>query len=361
MSTILIPTLKHLPVLCLYTSTLLVASVQANENVSGAPESLSQALSVNNAEAVPPSNRILEGDDQLTDSLIETLGIDLEAVGQGGHPFTTKRASASGDSAPVGSYPWSATGKLFMRFGTSNFVCTASVIGKSLLATAAHCVHNYGDQREGFADAITFEPGRHELSRPYGSWQAKQWWIPKVYFDGTDVCSPQAPGVVCENDVAVIVLEQVNNIHVADVAGQYEFNDGPDDTGYGFVNFLGQMSAQITQLGYPSRNFNGDKMIRTDSLGFQDTPNNVVIGSNQTGGSSGGPWLENFGTTTSFSGPPATDNESNQVVAVTSWGFTSGQVKIQGASMFSKNTTYTEKSNIQSLVDSACTANPGHC
>ena len=51
----------------------------------------------------------------------------------------------------------------------------------------------------------------------------------------------------------------------------------------------------------------------------------------------------------------------NQVVATTSWGFTSDVFMIQGASRFGKNTTYTSKSNIQSLVDTACAANPGFC
>jgi hypothetical protein len=102
-------------------------------------------------------------------------------------------------------------------------------------------------------------------------------------------------------------------------------------------------------------------MIRTDSLGYQDAPNNVIIGSAQTGGSSGGPWLQNFGMKTSYSGTQPLNDDDNQVVATTSWGFTNDVFMIQGASRFGKNTTYATKSNVQSLSDTACGANPGFC
>jgi hypothetical protein len=80
----------------------------------------------------------------------------------------------------------------------------------------------------------------------------------------------------------------------------------------------------------------------------------VVWGSDQTGGSSGGPELQNFGTPTSSTGPTPTDTNMNVVSSVTSWGFTSGTVKVQGASRFSKNTSFTEKSNILALIEAAC-------
>lgn len=296
-------------------------------------------------------------EEQLSDAVKEVLGIGLAAgAGTENHPFATKNASADGVSTPVELYPWRAAGKLFMKFGTQTFVCTASVIRKGLLVTAAHCVHNYGKKEEGWADAITFEPARHDSEKPYKTWTAKEWWIPKVYFDGTDKCT--VIGVVCENDVAVVVMDRLDGKEIGDVTGQYDFRDQPD---YGYVDFLQKKATQITQLGYPSENYDGLKMIRTDSLGYQDDPNNVIIGSDQTGGSSGGPWIENFGMTTSHTGSVPTGNDSNIVVATTSWGFTSDKFKVQGGSRFSKNSKYTTKSNIRSLVDSACAANPGSC
>ena len=169
----------------------------------------------------------------------------------------------------------------------------------------------------------------------------------------------EAPGVVCENDVAVIVVEPATDGKlIGDVTGMYDFKDGD----FGYPLFLSEKATQMTQLGYPSDNFDGDKMVRTDSLGYQDDPNNVVIGSNQTGGSSGGPWLQNFGTETAdFTGTPPNDVDPNQVTATTSWGFIADTVKIQGASRFATNTAFTIKSNIQTLVEAACAANPGFC
>jgi V8-like Glu-specific endopeptidase len=359
------PTTVHGAVL----STILIASAgaYANETVVGRPSPGTEISAADAAGAQTQQRFILRSPTQLTEKVRSILALPNTDVGRSAfgtgidgkpHPFTTKRASSEKGPSPVDEFPWRPTGKLFMKFGNNTFVCTASVIRKGLLVTAAHCVHNFGDEEEGFADSITFQPALHESSAPFGTWTAKEWWIAQAYFDGTDVCTPEAPGIVCENDVAVIVVEQNDGAFIGDVVGMYDFKDGD----YGYPIFLGQKAAEFTQLGYPSENFDGDKMIRTDSLGYQDVPNNVVIGSNQTGGSSGGPWIQNFGTeTTDFTGPKPTNDEANQVTATTSWGFTSGVVKVQGASRFATNTTFTVKSNIQTLVDDACAANPGFC
>ena len=335
----------------------------AQENVVGRPtEAPAPAASV--AEVGPPSERMLTSPDQLSPFIRASVDLPDSAVapaatGEGGHPFTTQRASAVGSIHPVDLVPWRASGKLHMRFGSATYVCTASVIEDSILVTAAHCVHMFGEEGGGFADAVTFEPARHVNERPYGTWTAREWWIPGVYYDGTDVCSPDAPGVVCENDVAVVVLEEnEEGEQIGDVVGRYAISN---DDEFGYVDFLNQRAAQFTQLGYPSAGFDGDKLIRTDSLGYQDHPYNVIIGSNQTGGASGGAWIQNFGTPTTATTSQPQDAQPNVVTAVTSWGYISDRVKVQGASRFSRNTAYTEVSNIRSLLESACSNNPGAC
>lgn len=148
----------------------------------------------------------------------EMLGIDdygnpvSQAYGTGGHPFTTKRAGAAiTKSTKWLKYdPWRGTGKLWMRFGPDWFVCTASVIDKGLIVTAAHCVHNYGQGDSGFADEVIFEPVRHDKKKPLKSWDGIEWWIPTVYYNGTDVCTTS--GVVCENDIAIVVLEKKEEV-----------------------------------------------------------------------------------------------------------------------------------------------------
>jgi V8-like Glu-specific endopeptidase len=328
----------------------------ANENVVGRPPP-GPAVAPATGQDPLPRMPIVTDPAQLTQRVRDALGItnDPAAAGEAGHPFTTKSASSDGNIDPVDKYPWRATGKLHMSFGTASYVCTASAIAKGLLVTAAHCVHNYGQGSSGWARAVSFEPARHGDSLPYGTWQAKEWWIPKVYHDGTDNCTVQ--GVVCQNDIAVVVLEKTAGKFIGEVIGTYGYKS--DD--YGYFDFLKQKTTQITLLGYPAKNYDGKKMIRTDSLGYQDDPSNVIIGSAQTGGSSGGPWLMNFGTKTSYTGSLPIADDPNQVVATTSWGYTSGKVMVQGASRFGKNAKYTIKSNIQSLIDSACGGNPEYC
>lgn len=335
----------------------------ANEVVSAGPdEEAATEMTTGDAEARP--DRELDSPLELSPKMRSILNLPstetgAEAFGEGNHPYTTAQASAVDEMTPVDKAPWHTTGKLFMQFGPNNFVCTASVIDRNILVTAAHCIHNFGEGPEGFADAVAFEPARHADERPFGTWIGRAWYAPQVYVDGTDVCSDAAPGVVCENDVAVVVVDpNEGGENIADVVGRYKVTEF-DEFGYAF--FLGQRAAHFTQLGYPSKDFDGDKMMRTDSMAIWDDPNNVVWGSNQTGGSSGGPELQNFGTLPDFVGPPPSDADPNIVSAVTSWGFTSGTVKVQGASRFSKNTAFTEKSNIQTLWEVACDEHPDAC
>jgi V8-like Glu-specific endopeptidase len=295
----------------------------------------------------------------------EAAGLEApSAFGTGRHPFTTKNAFGRAGSTNVDTtryYPWRATGKLWMRFGSSSwFVCTASMIRPGIAVTAAHCVHNYGEKAGGFPNRVIFQPARFFGSLPYGWYEASHVRIPKVYHDGTDSCEAGAKGVVCANDVAVVTLRPKNGSLPGNVVGWY---------GYGFNNtfytsFLGRTATQITQLGYPSSLNSGVGMIRTDSLGIQAAPNNVLIGSDQTGGSSGGPWLVNFGMDPTRSGNPVPSrNTANVVVATTSWGYTNGTVEVQGASRFANNVKFPNagRSNIQALVKDACALTPSAC
>jgi V8-like Glu-specific endopeptidase len=284
-------------------------------------------------------------------------GIVAHAYGSSSaHPFTTKRAGAAITRSPswLRKGPWKSTGKLWMRFGEDWFVCTASIIEKGLLVTAAHCVHNYGAEAAGFADEVYFEPIRHDRRKPRGKWKALEWWIPTVYFNGTDVCT--TPGVVCENDLAIVVLQKKGRSYVSKRSGMYDYGEN----NYSYVSFLGRTAAQITQLGYPVALDGGYRMIRTDSLGLQDTPNNVVIGSDQTGGSSGGPWLVNFGYDYDSFNPLPLDAQM-RVMAVTSWGYTSNAIKVQGSSRFSTNTNFIGTTNIRAMLQGVCGIWPDHC
>jgi hypothetical protein len=86
-------------------------------------------------------------------------------------------------------------------------------------------------------------------------------------------------------------------------------------------------------LGYPC-NFDSCQQMHQVSAGaFRNTsPNNVEYGSDARGGSSGGPWIQNFGAASV--GQSGGNNPGlNRVVAVTSYGYVSFDPKVQGASV----------------------------
>lgn len=337
------------------------SAVVANDitDAGDRPASASGELSPADRAGARPRTPMLTDPSQLPQEVRDTLGIGTGIVPQGfgtaNHPFTTKRATTkTGALTTIKQFPYSGSGKLWMQFGADTYVCSASVIEKGVLVTAAHCVWDYGI---GPADSVWFEPARHIGTTPYGVWTAVTWAVPGVYAGGTDVCT--VPGIVCENDLAVVVLN-------TNGAGQYikevvkgEYNW--DDDGYGYTGFKGAQSAQITEMGYPVAFDGGYQMIRTDSLGYWAEPSNVIIGTDQTGGSSGGPWIVNFGKSPVSTSSVPSENKENTVMATTSWGYVDSTVKIQGASRFAKNTTFTVTSNIEALKNWACSSYPSHC
>ncbi|MGQ0486266.1 MAG: trypsin-like serine peptidase [Hyphomicrobiales bacterium] len=274
--------------------------------------------------------------------------------GTANHPFTTKGAFSTFSSSPTNLHPWRPTGKLLFTRKGQNFVCSASMIKKGILVTAAHCVVDFGGTQT-FNSATSFQPARFDATTPFGTIVGVQIFVPTAYRNGTDTCT--VAGVVCENDVAVVAL--ASNIGLT--TGFY----GVGVNGFGYTDslFLGKNAALINQLGYPVLFNSGLRMIRTDSLGFFATPNNVIIGSDQTGGSSGGPWLVNFGATPVSGNTVPLENTSNVVVATTSWGFISGAIKQQGASRFGNNTKFPGPgpTNITALINAACALHPLKC
>lgn len=324
-----------------------------SEHISIPADTLANARSrlpmLTDASQLPAETRKILKLDEQTD-------VSPQACGCLGHPFTTKRsgAAATNKTKIMKKAPWSGIGKLIMRFGEQWYVCSASVIDRGLVVTAAHCVHNFGLESYGWADEVIFEPGRHKNHRPMGKWRAKEYWIPTVYWNGTDTCT--VPGVVCENDIAILVMKKKLGKFIGKKSHIFDYGIN----NYSYTDFLGETVAQITQMGYPADLDEGRQMIRTDSLGYQASPSNVVIGSDQAGGSSGGPWIVNFGKDyQSYSSIPTA--HETRVVGVTSWGYNDCTVKVQGASRFSTNTSFPTMSNFEVLHAGVCASWPDYC
>lgn len=282
--------------------------------------------------------------------------VGSQEFGTQNHVFSTARADLAQGSTAVATnqfYPYRASGKLFFSDGGSDFICSASLIKKGIVLTAAHCVSKFGANRR--YTNIRFVPGYRNGAAPYGTWAASAIHVPTSYLDGTMSCS--TPGIVCTGDIALIQLTAQNNAYPGTNTGWYGYGTG----GYSFTSGLSiaasQQLTQITQIGYPACLDNGQLMERNDSMGFVSAANssNTIIGSLMCGGSSGGPWIVNFGIRPSLTGTSiGTAPESNIVVGVTSWGYTSTTPKQQGASPFTST-------NITPLVTAACANSNPRC
>ncbi|MEZ5810791.1 MAG: hypothetical protein R3D45_05180 [Rhizobiaceae bacterium] len=363
-------------------------AVNTGPGLSRLPLTTEEAVPIGESrEAVPDLGK--SGSSK--DSLYEKEAVGTHATQW---PYATARVAITGIpgpgtgtlAVPVTSKPFRLTGKLWMRFGSSWFVCTASLIKRGVLITAAHCVHNYGQQGNGWADEVRWYPanfgpsGPGNAGGPWGYYNGRQWRILFPYWNGTDTCQAGSIGVVCNNDIATVVLYAKGGKLPGETLGGWY---GYGWNGYSFPTspaFGNNRVAAITQLGYPSAFDLGRQMQRNDSFGKLivaqgangKTLLNTQLGSSLTGGSSGGPWLVNFGTRTNItdtsSATRGSANSSNIVVGVTSWGYTNINSNVQGASWFGQNAEYPNANyggrgagNIGALMMGTCNAFPAHC
>ncbi len=125
--------------------------------------------------------------------------VSPQEFGTSNHPFTTKRVDLPASNTTTNSltngvslrWPYRITGKLFFNIGTSTYVCSASLIKRGVIVTAAHCVANYGKKQ--FYTNWRFVPAYYNGLAPYGAWSVNGRWVTSSYYNGTDTCS--TPGI----------------------------------------------------------------------------------------------------------------------------------------------------------------------
>jgi V8-like Glu-specific endopeptidase len=166
-----------------------------------------------------------------------------------------------------------AIGKLFTNAGT----CSASVIsGKNIIVTAAHCC--WDRTQKNWIGGWTFAPGYNNGYAPYGMFKYADATIPTSWINNGDIPS----------DVCVIRLQ-------ADAAGH--------PITY-YTGWLGRAwnfppTQNMRSFGYPG-NIGGANSLEQCSSQSSAQPANCGSGvlnmaCNMTYGSSGGPWIKDFG------------------------------------------------------------------
>ncbi|MFN8149539.1 MAG: hypothetical protein U0R24_00230 [Solirubrobacterales bacterium] len=107
------------------------------------------------------------------------------AAGPGSAPRIVAPPFQSGqvDPAAMGTYPYSANGKVFGSFPRrgGNYSCSATAVvspSRSVIFTAGHCLH---DRQLGWAKRITFVPAYLNGSAPFGSWRSTRIVSPRAW------------------------------------------------------------------------------------------------------------------------------------------------------------------------------------
>ncbi len=185
--------------------------------------------------------------------------------------------------SPYTVYPYRTIGKLFFKRGTSSYVCSAASIGGDAIWTAGHCLHAGDNKSSGWSTNVVFVPAYKDGAAPYGQWQAKQLFVRTAWYrDGN-------PKGLCQ-DMGGAILHRRSNRRISQTVGWLGFAYG------------GSKYKHWDQFGYPAATpFNGQRLQTSQSSYAYDgsvgcTPNPVGVGSDLTGGSSGGPWIWKFGS-----------------------------------------------------------------
>lgn len=311
---------------------------------------------------------------------------NLQAHGEFGVPYTSKRVTHAplpkdvkiGPNAGAylsATYPYRTIGRLNFKLEDGNWThCSASLILRSVIVTAAHCIQKFGTESKTYSN-WTFVPAYFKRNGseaepviPYGSWVWEAYVRPVSWMDGTDTRKASA----YNNDLAVIVLpKDTQGEFIGDKIGWLRY--GQTENYFVTSKRTGDLwTAALTALGYPGKSDNGEIMQRSDGPSYLtklDEVLQIYQGSDFTGGSSGGPWVANFGyqePTFSEGAGPGEKSLGNVVVGVTSWGEGQpGPEYDNYSSQFGRNKEYPLGSygtfgagNIAALLDTLCSMKP---
>jgi V8-like Glu-specific endopeptidase len=179
-------------------------------------------------------------------------------------------------------YPISTVGKLFFTQRGVNFVCSASVIQRSTLATAGHCVHDGSNSVAGWSTNVLFCPSVNPAGSPRGCWAGIVQSTSFQWFSAGNI----------DRDIGCIVTAATGTT-IANRVGNV--------TGWLGRAWNWPTRQSTFAWGYPQgAPFAGNRLITTVSTEWYQLNRNATepqlskyIGNDMTGGSSGGPWWIN--------------------------------------------------------------------
>jgi V8-like Glu-specific endopeptidase len=237
------------------------------------------------------------------------------------------------------SYPYRAVGKLFFTIpGQGDYVCSASVLRPRVLLTAGHCLHKGSGGSDGFYTNFKFVPAFRDGSAPYLAWNWSYVIVTETWANG---------GGTVPNAADYGMLELVDN----SINGV--FTRIGSLTGYFGYQTLSLIPNHTNMLGYPCNFDSCQKMHQVTAQSAKAiSPNNAEYGSDMSGGSSGGPWVQNFGAL-AVGQTGGLNPGLNRVVGVTSYGYISSDPKAQGASIFDSRFT--------DILNTVCSHKSGNC
>lgn len=196
------------------------------------------------------------------------------------HPAAEPRQRAEGPSPQTSAVPSGGLRSVGVLLDGEDHWCTASVVDSprgDVVATAAHCVFEYGTYASGFS----FAPGFHgggKGSAPYGTWKVAAIQVDDRWRKDEDDTA----------DYAFLTLEpDARGRQVQDVVGAAE----PD--------WSSKPSRRVTVVGYPNPEHNpANRPITctTDARHDADQPARMVRIECQGfwDGTSGSPWLADY-------------------------------------------------------------------
>lgn len=236
-------------------------------------------------------------------------------------------------------FPYRATGYFFFNQLGGSYYCTGSLISKSILLVAGHCVHAGNNSSTGWDTSGYFVPAGSSFGSyaPYNYANAVYYWTWTAWY--------QTGALDQGYDVGLVVLNNRVNANKPGEIGTYT----------GWLGFCTGGCLQtywfLSQLGYPGNYYGGNNMTEGQHLYVSDS-RDYVYGSGMQGGSSGGPHIANIGDLSDSSSNLGQWPYRNITFAPTSWGYTDPQYKIQGSSALTgPNNTF---DFIHNLFNPAC-------